>query len=250
MKGSWWFFARENKRHHFTSMKICQANRLHVTKSAVQAWAESLTYAWHMAVLDHRFPPEAMSVDHKRFDQEPELASQRIRQLGLLQRGTSPTVKSFGKKNLDKRFSRTAADTCRCGRTNSQFNSATSEAISAASQQDSQNALRQGSGSPGPAKGTGGSRDVRLGRIGPPGAGTHSRPSGAQSPESQKTKEKEEQEGQEEREGKEARNNAKIPSTNRPSGQVLSVHISTLPSLTKKIIKHINMNLLINTRIL
>lgn len=72
-------------------MKICQANRLHVTKSAVQAWAESLTYAWHMAVLDHRFPPEAenswncfedaMSVDNKRFDQEPELASQRIRQL-------------------------------------------------------------------------------------------------------------------------------------------------------------------------
>lgn len=71
-------------------MKICQANRLHVTKSAVQAWAESLTYAWHMAVLDHRFPPEAenswkcfedaMSVDNKRFDQEPELASQRIRQ--------------------------------------------------------------------------------------------------------------------------------------------------------------------------
>ena len=68
----------------------CQANRLHVTKSAVQAWAESLTYAWHMAVLDHRFPPEAenswncfgaMSVDNKRFDQEPELASQRIRQL-------------------------------------------------------------------------------------------------------------------------------------------------------------------------
>ena len=41
-------------------MKICQANRLHVTKSAVQVWAESLTYAWHMAVLDHRFPPEAM----------------------------------------------------------------------------------------------------------------------------------------------------------------------------------------------
>jgi len=34
-----------------------------------------------MAVLDHRFPPEAMSVDNKRFDQEPELASQRIRQL-------------------------------------------------------------------------------------------------------------------------------------------------------------------------
>ena len=32
-------------------MKICQANRLHVTKSAVQAWAESLTYTWHMAVL-------------------------------------------------------------------------------------------------------------------------------------------------------------------------------------------------------
>ena len=62
-----------------------------MTKSAMQAWAESLTYAWQMAVLDHRFPPEAenswncfedaMSVDNKRFDQEPELASQRIRQL-------------------------------------------------------------------------------------------------------------------------------------------------------------------------
>lgn len=72
-------------------MKIGQANRLHVTKSAVQAWAESLTYAWHMKVLEHRFPPEAgnswncfedaMSVDNKRFDQEAELASQRIRQL-------------------------------------------------------------------------------------------------------------------------------------------------------------------------
>ena len=70
---------------------------------------------------------------------------------------------------------RTAADTCRCGRTNSQFNSATSEAISAASQKDSENALRQGSGSAGPAKGTGGSRDVRLGRRGSPTrAGTHS----------------------------------------------------------------------------
>ena len=58
---------------------------------------------------------------------------------------------------------------------NSQFNSATSEAISAASQKDSENALRQGSGSAGPAKGTGGSRDVRLGRRGSPTrAGTHS----------------------------------------------------------------------------
>ena len=92
----------------------------------------------------------------------------------------APTVKSIGKKNLVKRFSRTAADTCRCGRTNSQFNSATSEAISAASQKDSENALWQGSGSAGPAKGTGGSRDVRLGRRGSPTrAGTHSWPSGA-----------------------------------------------------------------------
>ena len=81
MKGSWGFFARENKRHHFTSMKICQANRLHVTRSAVQAWAESLTYAWHTAVLDHRFSPEAenawncfedaMSVDNKRLTRSP-----------------------------------------------------------------------------------------------------------------------------------------------------------------------------------
>ena len=43
----------------FLGLGLHEADQLHVTTAAVQAFSETLPHAWHMMVQNHRFPAEA-----------------------------------------------------------------------------------------------------------------------------------------------------------------------------------------------
>ena len=43
-------------------LRLHKADKLGVTKAAVQAWAETLTHTWHTMVQNHRFPPRRLGL--------------------------------------------------------------------------------------------------------------------------------------------------------------------------------------------